>query len=90
MKDTFIELILGSLRNDSFGYSQRKIAIAGILTTVIISNILYIINCYEKNLFDGTFISWQITMIGFISATFLALYGTKSKQNIDESDKTNS
>ena len=68
-----------SLKNVEGGYSQRKIAIAGILTTVIIANLFYIWNCYEKNMFDSIFIARQTTMIGFISATFIALYGTKQK-----------
>ena len=75
----FIGDFISSLKTTEGGFSQRKIAIAGILTTVIIANLVYIYNCYIRNLFDSTFILWQTTMIGFISATFVALYGTKKK-----------
>jgi len=79
--NTIINDLFGSLRNDSSGYSQRKLIVSGIASTVIIANIAYIYTCYKSNTFDGTFIAWQTTMIGFISATFVALYGTKNKAN---------
>ena len=47
MKNFFIN-ILDSLKNNSAGYSQRKMAIASILTTVLIANITYIVNCYIR------------------------------------------
>lgn len=79
--NTIISDFINSLKTGNGGFSQRKIAIAGILTTVIIANLAYIANCSYRNLFDSTFIMWQTTMIGFISATFVALYGTKQKKD---------
>ena len=73
---------INSLNNDNQGYSQRKLAVASIMTSVFIANIIYIYNCFTKNLFDSTFILWLTTMIGFVSATFVALYGTKQKDSI--------
>jgi len=76
-----IDDFINSLNNDTQGFSQRKIAVASIMTSVFIANMAYIHNCYIKNLFDSTFILWLTTMIGFVSATFVALYGTKQKDN---------
>lgn len=77
-----IDDFIKSLNNDTQGYSQRKLAIASVMTCVFIANIVYIYNCYARNLFDSTFILWLTTMIGFVSATFVALYGTKQKDSI--------
>jgi hypothetical protein len=78
----YISDFIDSLRNDSQGYSQRKLAVASVMTSVFVANLVYIYNCYQKNLFDSTFILWLTTMIGFVSATFVALYGTKAKQDV--------
>jgi len=75
----FIDDFVDALKNDNSGHSIRKQSIAGIMTSVMVANFAYIYNCYQRNLFDSTFILWLTTMIGFISATFVALYGTKDK-----------
>jgi len=71
------------LKNNELGYSIRKVTVFGIGATMTIANLAYIINCYIHDRFDGTFIAWEAGMVGFISATFVALYAGKNRINKD-------
>ena len=85
LKNTIVGLIFwnffASLKNDNTGWSQRKICVAGFVTVVIVGSFAYIANCLYRDKFDGTFIMWLTTMIGFIATTLTALYGTKDKSS---------
>ena len=78
----YLNDFIDSLKNDNNGYSQRKLAIASVLFSVFVANVVFIVHCYQKDKFDEIFILWQTTMIGFVSATFVALYGTKQKDKL--------
>ena len=78
----FIEDFVNSLKNDDSGFGQKKIAIAGVISSIIFGSITFIGNCLYRNLFDSTFILWLTTMIALLSSLLIARHSAKQKDKL--------